>query len=70
MRDQTGKSLFGWKIHQDPYATGRCDLSVVVFFVVQINPEDDYACHNAVNNKNIVSAHFLCLSVLNVFSLQ
>lgn len=70
MRDQTGKSLFGWKIHQDPYATGRCDLSVVVFFVVQINSKDDYACHNAVNYKNIVSAHFLCLSVLNVFSLQ
>lgn len=70
MRDQTGKSLFGWKTHQNPHATGRCDLSVVVFFVVQINSEDDYACHNAVNYKNIVSAHFLCLSVLNVFSLQ
>lgn len=70
MRDQTGKSLFGWKIHQNPHAAGCCDLPVVVFFVVQINPEDDCACHNAVNYKNIVSAHFLCLSVLNVFSLQ
>ena len=70
MRDQTGKSLFGWKIHQNPHAAGCCDLSGVVFFGVQINPEDDYACHNAVNYKNIVSAHFLCLSVLNVFSLQ
>ena len=70
MRDQTGKSLFGWKTHQNPHATGCCDLSVVVFFVVQINPEDDYACHNAVNYKNTVSAHFLCLSVLNEFSLQ